>query len=108
MIEALSKTGLVGSAVAALTAVCCVLPVAVMLVGLGGSWVAVFGPLAAASLPVAALSTVVVILAWILAVRRRVPKRIYAFLGAGSALTLTAWAVILSEATLNDYLISLM
>lgn len=108
MIKALSKTGLAGSTVAALTAVCCVLPVAVMLVGLGGSWTAVFGPLAAASLPVAAVSTGVVILAWILAVRRKVSRRIYAFLGAGSALALTAWAVILNEVALNDYLISLM
>lgn len=108
MIEALSKTGLAGSAVAAVTAVCCVLPVAVMLLGLGGSWVAVFGPLAAASLPVAAISTSVVILAWLLALRRRAGRRIYAFLGAGSVLTLTAWAVLLNEAALNDYLISLM
>lgn len=108
MIETLSKTGLAGSAVAALTAVCCVLPVAVMLVGLSGSWLAVFAPLAAASLPVAAVSTAVVILAWILAVRRRVSRRVYAFLGTSSALSLGAWLVILNDAALNDYLISLM
>jgi len=108
VIEALSKTGLAGSAIAAVTAACCILPVAVMLAGLGGSWMAVFGPLAAASLPVAAASTAVVILAWVLAVRRKARRRIYAFLGIGSTLTLAAWVVILNEAALNDYLISLM
>ena len=108
MIEALSKTGLAGSIGAALTAVCCVLPVTMMLIGLGGSWLAVFGPLAAASLPVAVASTVVVAIAWLLAARRRAPARIFTVLGAGSALTLAAWGLILNEAAVNDYLISLM
>lgn len=79
-----------------------------MLIGLGGSWLAVFAPLAAASLPLAAVSTAVVVAAWILAVRRRVSTRTYGFLGAGSLLSLSAWGVILNDAALNDYLLSLM
>jgi mercuric ion transport protein len=108
MIEAMAKTGLLGSIGAALTATCCVLPVALMLLGVGGSWLGVFGPLAAASLYVAAASAVVVSCAWVLAVWRRVPRRTYAFLAAGSVLTMTAWAVILNEVAINDYLIEMM
>lgn len=108
MIEAMAKTGLLGSIGAALTATCCVLPVALMLLGVGGSWLGVFGPLAAASIYVAAASAVIVSGAWILAVRRRVPPRTYTLLAAGSVLTMAAWAVILNEATINDYLTGLM
>ena len=108
MIEVISKTGFFGSIGAALTAACCVLPVALMLLGVGGSWLGVFGPLAAVSLYLAAASAIIVSVAWILAVRRKVPTRIYAFLATGSVLTTAAWAVILNEAAINDYLMELI
>lgn len=108
MTDLFSKTGLFGSIAATLTAFCCVLPMALMVAGLSGSWFAFFGAAAAASLYISAASVVLVIVAWILAARRRASARTYTVLGAGSILTATAWAVILNEAAINDYLITLM
>lgn len=108
MADTISKTGLFGSIVAVLSASCCVLPLALMLVGLGGSWIAVFGTIAAASLHIVAVAAVIIVAAWILAVRRRAPRRTYAVLGSGTALTGIAWALVLNEAAINDYLITLM
>lgn len=108
MADTISKTGLFGSIVAVLSAACCVLPLALMLVGLGGSWIAVFGVVAAASLHIAVVAAVIVIAAWILALWRRSSRRTYAMLGTGTALTGVAWALVLNDAAINDYLITLM
>src|SRR3546814_19852233 len=56
MSAAVSRAGFVGSVVALLTATCCILPLALVLLGLGGSWIAVFGIVAAASLQVTGLA----------------------------------------------------
>jgi mercuric ion transport protein len=106
--DAISKAGLLGSIVATVTAACCILPMALLLVGLGGSWIAVFGAIAAASLHVVVVAAVIIVTAWILAIRRKVSTRTYATLGTGTALTIVAWVLVLNEAAINDYLITLM
>lgn len=108
MADTISKTGLFGSIVAVISAACCVLPLTLMLLGLGGSWVAVFGTIAAASLHIVVVAAAIILAAWILAVRRRASGRTYAVLGTGTALTIVAWGLVLNEAAINDYLISLM
>ncbi len=106
--DALSRLGLLGSTIAALAAACCVLPLALMLIGLGGSWLAVFGVVAAAGFHVAAVSAAVLAAAWVAAIKRRAARRTYMALGIGSLTTAAAWGVMLNEATINDALISLM
>lgn len=104
----LTRLGLAGSGAAAIAAACCVLPVALMLAGLGGTWLAVFGRIAAIGFHLGALAVVLIAAAWIVAIRRRSGRSMIVALSVGSVLTLVACVVLLSEAAINDYLISLM
>lgn len=108
MTVSVTKLSLAGSVAAAITATCCVLPMALMLMGLGGAWIAVFGKVAAAGFYVGVLSTVLMGAAWFLAIRRGSGSSTIIALSAGSALIVVAWAVMLNETRINDYLISLM
>src|SRR3546814_9559729 len=82
-----SRAGLVGSVVALRTATGCILPMALVLLGLGGSWIAVFGAVAAASLYIIGLAAALTVTGWVLALRRRAGRRTHVVLGAGTALT---------------------
>ncbi|GAB5376438.1 MAG: hypothetical protein AcusKO_29000 [Acuticoccus sp.] len=104
----IARIGLAGSAVAALTASCCVLPMVLMLFGLGGSWLAVFGKIAAAGFYVGAFALLLVVAAWILALRRGSSRSTIAILAVGSVLIAGSWLVMLNETVINDYIISLM
>ncbi len=86
-------------------ATCCVLPMAMMLLGLGGSWIAIFGKIAAASYYVIALSSVAVLAAWVMLYRRGALMRFKWWLGGTTALTLLAWVIVTNEARINDFLI---
>lgn len=108
MSTGITKAGLTGSALSMLAAACCVLPMAFMLVGLGGSWVAVFGMAAAAGYYVGGAAAVLLAVAWIVALRRRTSAPTVAMLSAGTVGTALAWVVMLNETAINDYLISLM
>lgn len=103
----LDRLGFLGSIAALLTAACCVLPVALMLVGAGGAWLAVFGVVAAAGFHVAAVSAVLLAVAWTAAVRRRAGTPVYRLLGAGTAMTAAAWIVMLNEEPITDFLLTL-
>ncbi|MDA4844172.1 hypothetical protein [Hoeflea poritis] len=104
----LSKAGLLGSILALFTAACCVLPLALMLVGLGGSWVAVLGSIAAAGYYVGAASTALIALAWFVAIRSHAKPGVYGKLAAGTVIMLVAWLVLMNEGLINNYLIGLM
>lgn len=106
--DTLSKTGFAGSLLALFAAVCCVLPVALMAIGLGGSWVAIFGKVAAASYWIAGVSALLIALAWAIALRANASRDTRLILGAGTVLTLLAWCLILNEKALNDFLIAMM
>ncbi len=97
-----------GSFSALAVGACCVLPMGLMILGLGGSWMAVFGKIAAASLPVLGLSTLLVAVAWFVAYRRRGIAHLRWWLAGSTGLTAIAWGVVLNEARINDYLITLM
>lgn len=108
MTGSIAKIGLTGSIVAALTASCCVLPMVLMLFGLGGSWLAVFGKIAAFGFYVGAFSLLLLIAAWMLALRRGSSRSTIATLSVGSVLIAGSWLVMLNETVINDYIISLM
>lgn len=101
----LSYLGSLGSFGAA---TCCVLPTVLMLLGIGGSWVVIFARIAAVGYYVLAASVVVLALAWIVAYRRGVLRRLTLRLAAGTMLTAAAGAILLNETPINDYFISLM
>lgn len=97
-----------GSISALGVASCCVLPMTMMLLGLGGSWVAVFAKISAASYYVLAASTVLVAVAWFVAVRRGSIGKLKAWLAGSTILTALAWVVVFNQARINDYLIMQM
>ncbi len=82
--------------------------IALMLLGLGGSGLAVFGKIAAASYYVLAVSTALVATSWIISSRRNSLWRLKWWLGGTTALTAMAWIVVINETRINDYLITLM
>lgn len=97
------------SAVAALgVATCCVLPMAFLLMGLGGSWLAVFGKIAATSYYVLAASSLFIVWAWITALQRGSALRLRAWLTLSTALVALTWLLVLNETLINDFLIGLM
>ena len=97
-----------GSVSALGVATCCVLPMALMLLGLGGSWLAVFGKIAAASYYVLAASSVLIAVSWLVSFRRGSANRLKGWLAGSTALTALAWVVVFNEARINDYLIMQM
>ena len=106
--DTLSRAGLAGSFLAFFAALCCVLPIALMALGLGGAWIAIFGKIAAASLWAVGLSALLLAVAWVVAVRRRASSNTVGVLAAGSLLTFLAWCLILNEAVINNFLIARM
>ncbi|MCK7611447.1 hypothetical protein [Roseibium sediminicola] len=89
-------------------ATCCVLPMAMMLLGLGGTWLAVFGKIAAASYYVLAISSVLVAVSWILAFQKQSLARLKWWLTGSTAITVLAWVIVFNETWINDYLIMRM
>ncbi|WP_246227817.1 hypothetical protein [Roseobacter ponti] len=98
----------VGSIAALGVATCCVLPMTMMLLGLGGSWLAVFGKIAAASFVVLSIASVILLAAWIVTYRRGALDHLIAWLVGSSILTTLAWVIVFNEARINDFLITLM
>ncbi|WP_428645314.1 hypothetical protein [Roseibium sp.] len=94
-----------GSVSALGVAACCILPVTFMLVGVGGSWLAVFGKIAAASYYVLAVSSVLVALSWLTAFQRHSLAKLKWWLAGSTAMTALAWVVVFNETRINDYLI---
>lgn len=97
-----------GSLSALVAVVCCVLPMVLILLGLGGSGLAIIGALAASSYYVLTLSTLLVALAWAVAWRRGSVRRLQWWLGGSSMISVLAWGLVAGEARINDYLITLM
>jgi hypothetical protein len=97
-----------GSLSALGVATCCVLPMTMMLLGLGGSWLAIFGTIAAASYYVLAVSTALVAASWLISYRRGALPRFKWWLCGTTAMTGLAWIVVFNESRINDYLIMQM
>ncbi len=102
------KLSYLGSVSALGIATCCVLPMAMMLFGLGGSWVAVFGKIAAASYYVLAISTALVAVSWLVSHRNGTLVRLKWWLVGSTAITALSWVIVFNEAQINDYLIMQM
>lgn len=89
-------------------ATCCVLPMTMILLGLGGSWLAVFGKISAASYYVLTFATIVQIAAWGLSYRRGSMRHMKRWLVGSTLLIALAWVIVLNETRINDFLITLM
>lgn len=111
MVNRMANAGILGSVVALFAAACCVLPMVMMLLGLGGSWLAVFGAVAGVSQYIAAASAILVAAAWSIAIRRggsHGSRGTRVVLVSATVLVVAAWVLLLNEAGINDYLISWM
>lgn len=98
----------IGSLSALGVASCCIFPMAMMLLGLGGSWLAIIGKIAAASFYVLVISTALVAVSWLISHRRGSMTRLKWWLVGSTAMTGLAWLIALYEARINDYLIMQM
>jgi mercuric ion transport protein len=87
---------------------CCVMPMVFLLFGLGGSWLAVFGRIAAASFYVLGVSSLLILVAWVLAIRRGSAPHLRRWLVASTVLLGLAWLVVFNESRINDFLMTLM
>ena len=97
-----------GSISALGVATCCVLPMTMMLLGLGGSWLAVFGKIAAASYYVLAVASIMLLIAWVIAARKGTLAHLKGWLVGSTILIALAWVIVFNETRINDYLITLM
>lgn len=98
----------VGSLSALGVATCCVMPMTMILLGLGGSWLAVFGKIAAASYYVLGIATTFLIVAWFQCIRQCAPGQIKKWLFGSTVLTAIAWVIVLTQVQINDFLVTLM
>ncbi|MBO6718324.1 MAG: hypothetical protein JJ913_10250 [Rhizobiaceae bacterium] len=106
MPDLLSRASLGGSFAALLAATtCCVLPMSLMIAGLGGSWLAVFSPIAALSPYVIGLSVILLIAAWFAALRRGASGRTMSMLAGGSLFSLVAWLIVINDERLTMLLL---
>jgi mercuric ion transport protein len=70
------RWALAGASLAALlAATCCVLPIALTVIGLGGSWLALLGPFVAYRVPILLVVAVAVLWSWYRIWRSRRPRR---------------------------------
>lgn len=100
--------GFLGACASLGVAACCVLPMLLMLGGVGSAWVAVFVQIASVAYHVIAASLGVVALGWFVAWRRGLVPRLGKWLTGSTALVLLALAVAANETRINDFLIRLM
>jgi len=98
----------VGSLSSLGVAACCVLPMTMILFGLGGSWLAIFGKIAAASYYVLGISTAVLLSAWTVSYRTGSISHLKWWLTGSTVLIAISWIVVVNEAQINDFLITLM
>lgn len=98
----------IGSLSALGVATCCVLPMTMMLLGLGGSWLTIFGKIAAASFYVLTISTALVAGSWLVSCQRGTLPKLKWWLCGTTVITGVAWVVVFNEARINNYLIMQM
>ena len=103
----LARVGVAGAILSLISAVCCVLPLVFIIIGLGGAWVGVFGSLAAAGYYLVAATALVLVMALFNAIRSQDRVRTYVLIFVGAVLTLVAWLVLANEGAINSVLIEL-
>ncbi len=92
-------TPLIGSAafLAVLSASCCVLPIALTIVGVGGSWISLLGPFVAYRSTILAIVGIMLLVVWLTQIRRWVGlRRIQPLLLAMLCFATLSFAVALS------------
>jgi mercuric ion transport protein len=104
----LPRLGLAGAVSSLGVSACCVMPTALVLLGAGGSWLAVFARIAALGYYVAGAASLILVAAWAVVLHGRTLPRNGRLLGLGTGISAVAWLVLANEARLNDYLIGLL
>lgn len=110
----LSYSGFTGSILAFLSALCCILPMGLMLTGLSGVWVAtfggmaIFGDIAAVSPYVIGISFLFLIFAWFMQSKQQASRATSVLLASCTALTIVALGIYIFERDLNDLIIGYM
>lgn len=103
----LAKVGVAGSILSLISAICCVLPLLFIILGLGGAWGAIFGTVASVGYYLLGATGLVLVIALFNAIRSQDQARAYALIFVGVVLTLVAWLIIANERSINNVLIEL-
>jgi len=102
------KPALMSSLAAIGVASCCILPMSLMVLGVGGGWMAFFARATAWAPLFISIAAVMTALSWGIAWRRHQLRRLTPVLAMLTAMTLLAWGIWANEAAINDLLISWM
>ena len=102
------RAAFLSSLVALGVSACCVLPILFLLMGLGGSWLVVFGKIAALGYVVLGISSAMIALAWITAYRYGRAASLWRWQAASTAMVAVAWLIVLNESRINDAIKTLM
>lgn len=108
MVDRLPRFGLASAFTALGAAACCVLPMVMIMFGLGGSWLVVFSKIAAISPYVIGVAVLLLASGWIMAIRNGASTATFTFLTMGTALSGLAWLVFFNEGSINDFLMTKM
>lgn len=87
-------------------AACCILPMILILSGFGGSWLAIFGKIAALSYGALALSIVVIAMAWFTAYRQHALHKLRFWLTGSTVMTFLSGVIVMNEDWLNTQLMN--
>ncbi|WP_206188456.1 hypothetical protein [Parasedimentitalea denitrificans] len=87
---------------------CCILPMTLMIFGVGGGWMAFFARATVWAPFFITVAAVMTTLAWGVAWRRQQLRRLIPGLALLTAMTLLAWGIWANEMAINDLLISWM
>jgi mercuric ion transport protein len=104
----LSQAGLVAAIAALIGASCCALPLALAWAGLAGAWIANLGVFVVYRPYITGVALAVIGLGWVIALRRKAPRRTLVVLGVATALLGTAVAVAYYENELTRNLTARM
>jgi mercuric ion transport protein len=97
-------SGLVAGLAALVGASCCVLPLTLAILGVGGAWIAYLGPLVAYRSWMLAFAVAIILFAWSAALVRRPGPRAIVLLSLATAAVGAALAVAAYETEITRYL----
>jgi len=102
------KSALMSTLAAIGVASCCILPMALMILGLSGSWMAFFARATVWAPLFIAIAAVMTVLSWGIAWRRQQMRQMIPVLLTLTAITLLAWGIWANEMAINNLLITWM
>lgn len=107
VLRAIPHVGLLAALAALAGASCCAVPLLLVWLGVSSAWIANLEIFVAYRQPVTAFAAIVVVLGWVIALRRRASARTLAIIFVASAIVVSALLVAHYEVELTRYVTAL-